>query len=152
MPAALAVINDWRRYRLIRNVFLALLLSVIAGCTVEMHVILFNNSQDDITLVFRNDDRKLENVVVKSHEQVKVKGLLEMSFSIRSSSTNAYAMSVGDISSFVEHVGFGPFFERIVKAQLESDGCIYLVGIKDKFPIAEKGIQPEGFPLCPKSK
>ncbi len=149
MLAILAEEKVNRRYCHIRNLFLALSLSVIAGCSVPTHVILFNNSLNDISIEFKNDDRNLERVTINSHQKIKIKGLLEMGFSINSnSSLKTYAMSMGDISSYIEQIGFGPFFERVAKAQLEDNGCIYLVDINVEFPMHELGKQPEGFPLC----
>jgi len=142
----------WRIYSLNWRVHLVLFCLIsITSCSVPVQVILFNSSLGDIIIMSKKGtDREVVNVVVKVNEQVKITTLLDSEFSIRSqSSIYAYERGVIPIS-FVETIGFWPFFERVAKAQLESDGCIYLIPVKEELPVHEFGMQPEGFPLCPK--
>ena len=41
--------------------------------------------------------------------------------------------------------GWGPFKQRVVKAQLEKDGKIWVVDQEAKFPVSKFQEQPEGF-------
>jgi hypothetical protein len=43
------------------------------------------------------------------------------------------------------HPGFGPFMKRVVKAQLESGGCIYLIEPDDDVPARAHKAQPPDF-------
>ena len=50
---------------------------------------------------------------------------------------------------FVETIGFGLWVKRIVLAQIESDGSIYLLRKNQKLPVSVFIKQPQGYPLIP---
>jgi hypothetical protein len=105
----------------------------------------------DIVLAYVDENRKPLTRIVRINEKTASIMLLEAAFSIRNNSLVFRYTPAGFPQEFVEQTGFGPFFSRIVKVQLEKDGCIYLVAKKGPFPARDHGAQPAGFPLCPSS-
>lgn len=129
---------------------IALSLMSAFGCTVPMHVIFVNASPVDVVLIFKNENREMESLTVKANEGVEIKRLLDIRFSIRShTSTFDYGVQLVP-QTFIEHVGFGPFFKRVVRAQFMADNCIYLIVPGEKLPSSTASPQPHGFPLCPR--
>ncbi|HEV7814630.1 MAG TPA: hypothetical protein VGP06_05945, partial [Janthinobacterium sp.] len=124
--------SDWSRYRL--NVKLLLVLTcsaLLSACTVPTLVIFTNGSTQSVTLSYKGEDREIVSSVVSQNAKVEIKRLLDMHFSIRSQDSN-FEYDVEMVpEAFIEHVGVGPFFKRVAKAQLENDGCIYLIAIKN---------------------
>jgi hypothetical protein len=52
-------------------------------------------------------------------------------------------------SEYMEMIGFGPFIKRLIRAQLNEDGKVFLIKIGRKYPVSEIIDQPEGYPLIP---
>lgn len=52
-------------------------------------------------------------------------------------------------NDYIETSGFGPFLKRTVRAQLNADGKIYLIGIRQDVPSTAFMDQPEGYPILP---
>ncbi|MDB5932956.1 MAG: hypothetical protein JWQ01_300 [Massilia sp.] len=142
--------SDSNRYRLNVKLFVVLICSMLmAACTVPTLVVFTNASTQSITLSYKGEDRQLVSLVVIPNGKVEIKRLLDMHFSIRRQDLN-FEYDVEMVpEAFIEHVGAGPFFKRVAKAQLEDDGCIYLIAIKDDQSRHVHPVQPEGFPLCP---
>lgn len=145
--------SDWSRYRLNVKLLPVLICStLLSACTVPTLVIFTNASTQSITLSYKGEDRQIASLVVNPNAKVEIKRLLDMHFSIRRQDLN-FEYDVEMVpEAFIEHVGVGPFFKRVAKAQLENDGCIYLIAIKDDQPGHVHAAQPEGFPLCPKKR
>jgi hypothetical protein len=118
----------------------------VASCTVPAHAVLTNSSASSAALTFVNDSGRQESLSLPVGGTVEVKGLLEARFSIRQErKTHVYKMRPVPVV-YIDHAGFGPFFKRVVKAELKSDHCVYLIRIETDVSVQ---VQPDGFPLCP---
>lgn len=119
------------------------------ACTVPTRVILFNGTSQDIDLLYRDMSGDFTESNVKAKFMIEIAGLLSARFSIRTQSHNYEYIREVVPESFITHVGIGPFFKRVAKAQLENDWCIYLVDASTELPAESFPIQPPGYPLCP---
>jgi hypothetical protein len=111
--------------------------------------VVFGNASDaEIILAYKDDTHKVVELRLAKGAQAEVKNLLNVHFSIKTmkSTQNYERASVPE--SYIQSVGFGPFMKRVVKAELENDGCVYIVKSDDDHSM-EKSFQPPGFPLCP---
>lgn len=143
--------NMGRGFKFFRLMAVALLFAFISGCSVPLDVVFHNASGRDVVLTRKNDKQVVVRLAIKDKSTEEIRGLLSAKFSIgRESDKASYASEYVD-ESFVEYVGVWPFHKRKTKAQLEADGCIYLVPIKDDFSSRPHATQPDGFPLCPES-
>jgi hypothetical protein len=135
---------------------LSFLLIVICGaclsaCTMPAKILIYNASAQDFVLEYVDEYHKTITKVVRVNEKAESITLLESTFSVRRNSFILKYSPKGFPLEFVENTGFGPFHSRIVKTQLEKDGCIYLVPRDGQYPARDHGVQPAGFPLCPSS-
>lgn len=142
--------SDWR---LNVKLFLVLICStVLSACTVPTLVTFTNASTQSVTLSYKGEDGQITSLVIGPNVKLEIKRLLDMHFSIRRQDLS-FEYDVEMVpEAFIEHVGVGPFFKKVAKAQLENDGCVYLIAIKDDQPGHVHAAQPEGFPLCPKKQ
>ena len=143
--------NMRQEFKFFRLLALAVLLASISGCSVPLDVVLHNASGSDVVVTRKNDKHEVVRLAIKDKSTEVIRGLLSAKFTIdRESETASYASEYVD-ESFVEYVGVWPVHKRKTKAQLEADGCIYLVPVKDAVSSRLHATQPEGFPLCPES-
>ena len=135
---------------LICRVLFVFFLSFLPGCSVPTQVELFNASNSEVVIGYKNDESTIVYTTLVNGSSSEFTALLEKDFSIKSSDkTDAYQMSMVP-ETFIKHRGFGPFFKRVVKAQLHENKCIYLVASDIDLPVNAFESQPKGFPLCPK--
>lgn len=136
---------------LIRRILFVFFLSILSGCSVPTQVELFNASNSEVVIGYKNDESTIVYTTLVNGSSSEFTALLEEDFSIKSSDkTDSYQMSMVP-ETFIRHRGFGPFFKRVVKAQLHENKCIYLVSSEIDLPVNTFEAQPEGFPLCPKN-
>lgn len=143
--------SDWSWHHINVKLLPVLICSTLLfACTVPTVVIFTNTSTQSITLLYKGGGRRIASLVVNPNAKTEIRRLLDMHFSIRRQDLN-FEYDVEMVpEDFIEHVGAGLFFKRVAKAQLENDGCIYLIAITDDQPGPVHAAQPEGFPLCPK--
>ena len=122
--------------------FLSLLL--LSGCSIPVTVILFNNSLQPITVAIK--DYKL---VVQASETKSFKGIENSNFTIQIGQDILRYEAPAISEASIIWKGWGPFSKRVIYAQLESDGKIWLVEPGMTFPLTHFKEQPEGFPLEP---
>jgi len=134
----------------IRKILFACCLLFLSGCSVPTRVELFNASNSEVAIEYKNEKSLLFYTTLANGNSKEFTALLDKDFSIKSSDKKyLYQMSmVPEI--FIKHRGVGPFFKRVVKAQLHENKCIYLVPSDIDLPVNAFESQPEGFPLCPK--
>lgn len=136
---------------LICKILFVFFLSFLSGCSVPTQVELFNASNSEVVIGYKNDESLIVYTTLENGSSSEFTALLEEDFSIKSSDkTDIYQMSMVP-ETLIKHRGFGPFFKRVVKAQLHENKCIYLVASDIDLPVNTFETQPEGFPLCPKS-
>lgn len=126
--------------------------ALLASCTVPTTVLLLNASMHDVSVSYVDEYRNPVAKVVRVGEIAESLTLLEARFSIRRALLVFEYSPDGIPDGFVENAGFGPFISRVVKTQLEKDGCIYMVPKAGPYPAADHGAQPAGFPLCPTNR
>jgi hypothetical protein len=134
----------------IRKILFVFCLSVLSGCSVPTRVKLFNASNSEVVIEYKNEKSLIVHTTLVNGHSREFTALLDKNFTIKSSDKKyLYQMSmVPEI--FITHRGVGPFFKRVVKAQLHENKCIYLVSSDIDLPVNAFESQPEGFPLCPK--
>lgn len=124
--------------------------ATMSGCTKSTTVIFANATSHSVSISYKDDNHKIAVEIIAPNATVEIKHLLDDRFSIRTSkSTMNYERNVVP-GSYIDQIGFGPFFKRIVKAQLEQDGCIYLLSKDEKIPNQRHKAQPPDFPVCPR--
>ncbi|MES2117264.1 MAG: hypothetical protein V4578_19040 [Pseudomonadota bacterium] len=127
----------------------ALLSTALAACSMPTTVMFANATNRGVAISYKDDSHKIATLAVAPNSVVEVKHLLDVHFSIRTAeSVMNYEREVVP-GTYIEDIGFGPFSKRVVKAQLENDGCVYLLAGKDDIPNRRHEVQPDGFPLCP---
>jgi len=125
---------------------------MIGGCTVPTTVIFLNSTNHDVLVFYTGDGHNRTSTAIKPNSVAEIKSLLDMRFSIQSNgSTMDYVPNLPSSvpESLIANVGFGPFFKRIVKAQLGADKCVYLLKNSQETLNRQLDPQPPGFPLCP---
>jgi len=127
----------------IRLAILVLLASLITSCSQLIKVKLANNTESVVTV--QCYDRSVEIAPRKS----KVFELNCSEFIIQlNANTKKYVVGqVPNDYSWSGHIPFAP--TRKFKAQLESDGQIWLVRPKQRMPVGKFESQPTGWPLVP---
>lgn len=146
--------RDRSRYRLNEKLLLLVLLcsTLLSACSVSTLVIFTNATPQTVTISYKTEGRHVVSVVVGPNAKAEIKALLTWHFSIRRQDLNFDYDAAIVPEAFIEDVGFELFFKRVAKAQLETDGCIYLLAIKDDRSGLAHAAQPEGFPLCPNKR
>jgi len=125
------------------------LLIAMTACSVSTTVIFANASKHSVSISFKDDRHMIVSLIIAPNSTVEIKHLLDASFSIVTpESTMEYERTPAPVT-YIEQIGFGPFLKRVVKAQLENDGCIYLLSKEDAIPNQQHEAQPPDFPLCP---
>jgi hypothetical protein len=124
-------------------------LCLLSGCTAPTFIQLLNMNEDAIVISYKNDSLDIVSDQVEANGWIKIKGLFDTKFSI-SNDTGTLNFNVRMVDEdFVLHDGFGPFFERKMRAVFYN-GCIYLISKDDELidinVISE--YQPIGYPLC----
>lgn len=126
---------------------LAIVIS-ISGCSLPLHVDLYNASGEVIVVTRKDDKRETIEISINDRSYSEIKGLFDRRFSIQGGRTSkAYARQTVP-ESFIEGVGTWPFFKRKAKAEIYPDGCIYLIQAGSPFPAQARAMQPKGFPVC----
>ena len=121
----------------------------LVGCTVPTKVVFFNASSSELTIEYRNEQRDFQKAMLNPGEKVQVEKLLEREFRIyQNNALLSYSFETIP-GRFIQHVGFGPFFKRIAKAQFNEDKCIYLVPVEKDFPAESENDDVGSFSLCP---
>lgn len=121
----------------------------LSSCSLPLHVKIYNGYAHDVELSRAGEDGEAEAILLGKKSATMVEELFSVRFTLKDSSVVRAYPTQSVPEEFVEGVGFvWPFYERRVKAQLEPDGCIYLVEVKSSLPASSLGRQPYGFPLC----
>ena len=113
-------------------------------------VLFANASNRSVSIFYRDGHHQIVTLLVAPDSAVDVKRLFGARFSIRTpESTFDYKREFVP-GAYIQHLGVGPFMKRLVKAQLENDGCIYLIEPNEDIPARVHKAQPSDFPLCPR--
>lgn len=121
----------------------------LSSCSLSTTVILENATSRSVTIAYEDNDQKTAEVTISPRATVEIPRLLAMQFSIRTKESVSSYERASVPEEYVYEAGWGPFIKLLVKAQLEGDGCIYLVREKEKLLDRQHMTQPPGFPICP---
>jgi hypothetical protein len=121
---------------------------LVAGCTLPLDVIILNRSGAPVAITQGGGDHTTRRVEVGAGATANLRGLLSRPFQLGAGQRPRRYTPGFVEEAFVEYRGWGPFSRRVVKAQLEPNGCIYLVPIAQTLPVATHVVQPDGYPLC----
>lgn len=138
------------------RLLLLLSLCIFCGCSKPIDTILFNNSGGDIIVEVTGDDKYAgdgkyrKKIDVPYGSQAVLKSWVGYTYYIRGENWSGVYEPIGDGLEFVGHYGWGPFFSRKLKVQLENDKHIFAVAFDDELPVISFVDQPSGFPIKPK--
>ncbi|WP_156116692.1 hypothetical protein [Massilia sp. 9096] len=121
---------------------------IFAGCSTPTIVVFANGMSHNVVVTYRDDQHRIVEVDVAPNSSFEITHLLDTHFSIRTSQSTLSHERVDVLEEYIYGKGFGPYFKRMVKAQLEPDGCVYLYGKKDELLALKPPTQPLNFPLC----
>lgn len=132
--------------------WLCLAVLMIVGCTIQLTCDLYNNTGSEITIVQKKSDHTVSNISVAANSSVQLSGwnLLEYEIVRGDDAWKYKPTSVG--SMYVSYVGFGPWKKRLFKAQIESNGQIFILNADQRAPLTDIPGQPSDFPLLPIQK
>jgi hypothetical protein len=116
----------------------------VSSCSIPLELCLFNNTSYKVLVVMSR-----EEVQIESGESKTIAGVSYAHFSIVSEPhTFNYTIPPIDSSAWVWK-GWGPFSKRMIYAQLEENGEIWITGPDIIYPATTFGEQPDGFPIQP---
>jgi hypothetical protein len=141
------------RRKLLSNSLLLVITLFLSSCSVPITCVLYNNTPTKVKVV------RFDNLVVKESTEVMPGESIELEKwdycdyqIILGNSTWRYDSSTPYIpyfdSNYVETTGI-VWVKRLIFAQLEKDGRIFLLNKDQKFPIVITKNQPTGYPLIP---
>ncbi len=145
------MIHDGNYSKKLSICWMVIIAALLSACTVPTKVLLVNASTQDIVIEYVDEYGESIKKIVRVNERAESVTLLEGKFSISRNFLILEYSPDGFPQEFVQNSGLAPFHSRIVKTQLEKDGCIYLVPKNAEYPVPNQGVQPAGFPLCPSS-
>jgi hypothetical protein len=146
-PAMIALAPNNIRKQLQNFVFGFVVFMMLAACSIQTTVVIANASNRVVTISYKDDSHKISELLLEPGSTQEIKHLLDVHFTIRSSALIANYERAVIPDAYVQNSGFGPFFRRTVKVQLENDKCIYIVNVD--VGSGAHPAQPAGFPLCP---
>lgn len=121
----------------------------VNGCTIPETCLLYNNTGQNITIIQskkHESQRKELNLLAGSSVKIGEGGWLAYKYQIvAQDAVWNYNPTIID-ANYISESGF----DRVFKAQIENNGCIYILQPNQKFPIHKFNEQPKGFPLLPK--
>ena len=124
--------------------FLAFLLT---SCSVQLNCILHNNTTFEVSIV----KQRLSGIKEKFHllpgNSIELSGWTYNDYIITFNNTVWRYDPPAPSLEFVEMSGFGPWIKRLVYAQLEEDGRIFIYKKGERPPNIQETNQPEGYPL-----
>jgi len=129
--------------------FVAVLLS---SCTIPLTCKLYNNTTMPIQVIQRDNFGKEQekHFSLMPNESVDIDGWTSRVYVIKTESISwGYTLKSSRYSEYYEFVGFVPFTKRVIRAQVNEDGKIFLIKNGEDFPISDNVEQPEGYPLTP---
>lgn len=124
-------------------------LAILAGCTIQLSCELYNNTGATIIVVQAKTEGDVSRFSVAASSSIRLDGWNLFRYEIiHGSATWKYTIpSVSD--EYISYSGTGPWKKRIVKAQIESDGGIFVLNADQTAPLSKLPQQPEEFPLRP---
>jgi hypothetical protein len=126
---------------------------LLSSCTVSLTCELYNNTDTPIQIIQRDKNGQEKHFALMPKESANLSDwgyhVYEVKTENISWSYDPPMASYIPSSEYIETTGFGPFFKRLIRAQLNEDGKIFLIKIGEKPPISENFEQPEGYPLVP---
>lgn len=132
-----------------RMLMLLFAASLVSGCTIPVTGVLFNNSDSQIVAKIILDEREIQQIEISAKTSVKLKDWLLYDMRILFEGTEYRYDRHHPGSAFVNTTGFGPFTQRQVFLEFESDARIFIMKSRDQFGESPPA-QPEGFPMVGK--
>ena len=128
-----------------KKIFLLILLvTQLSSCTIAVTVSVFNNTENDVTVNFKDG-----NKIIESGKSEYIKSWTYYEISIQSGNQTATYDPPHIQDHNIVWKGWRPFLKRIVYVQLQPNGTIWFTGKKtatNKFLD-----QPSGFPIKPEN-
>ena len=132
-----------------RIVMVLIAASLLTSCTIPITGVLFNNSNSQIVAKFLLDENEVLQIEIAPKTSEKLKDWLFYNMRIMFEGTELRYDRVHPGFDFVNTTGFGPFIQRRVFLEFESDGRIFVLKSSEQFGDSPP-TQPEGFPLAGK--
>lgn len=123
--------------------------AALGACTMPITVLFANHTAHSVTVFYPDGRDRPASLVVAPGEATRIVYLMSRNFSLQTQgSTLSYERALPP-EPYIRFVGFGPFTKRVLKAQMENDGCVYLIEGDEPIPSQVPKAQPPEFPLCP---
>jgi len=126
---------------------------VVAGCTVPLTCKLYNNTGMSLEVVQRDKHGQEKSLSFARKEWVTLRDWGYFTYQVEHERVvwnyDPPIATYIPSSDYIEASGFGPFFKRTVRAQLNKDGKIYLLKIGQDAQSSAISEQPDGYPLVP---
>ena len=148
----LRVIHSVRSLKYSRVLLLLIFTFFLSSCSVPITCVLYNNTSEVVKVLQYDNSVVKESYEIRPKDSVKIREWKYYNYEVVSKNdTWRYDIPITHIPNieFVETIGFGLWVKRIVLAQIESDGSIYLLRKNQKLPVSVFIKQPQGYPLIP---
>jgi hypothetical protein len=129
---------------------IVLSLAFIPGCTIATSCILFNNTSYDASVAIESLGMERRTISLKASTYIEVENWPASRLKVSTPLGVWTYATVDPAEEFVRFSGFGPWAKRTFKAQLETDGRVFVVEHDQPFPQIDLPQQPQGYPLVPK--
>lgn len=124
----------------------------LSSCSIPITCVLYNNTSEVVTILQIENSIVKESFVIEQADSISISEWRYYSYKIVSKNNiwkfGLPTMHIPNVE-FVETINYGFWVKRIVYAQLENNGVIYLIQKNQEFPAAIFGKQPKGYPLKP---
>lgn len=93
----------------------------------------------------------VERYLIEPGDTVELEAWLSYRFLVRKNKSTSeafeYHFEEEPRGNFISYEGFGPFFRRVLRLQIEPGGKLFVLDGDKNFPLTDFSKQPEGFPL-----
>jgi len=134
--------------------FMFLVITVLlSSCTVSLTCEIYNNTDMPLQVTERDKHGQEKHFSLMPQKSIRLRDWGYHVYEVENENINwSYDPPIASYipsSEYIETTGFGPFFKRLIRAQLNADGKVYLIKIGQEPPVSEFTGQPEGYPLVP---
>lgn len=129
-----------------------LLAALFHGCTIPITVNLYNNTSNSIQIAQNKNGNLEATYFVLQGEEIGLQGWMYSEFVVASNKARwVFKPGYSFIPSndFIETIGVGLWVKRIVRAQIQANGQIFLLKKGESPPVKSFPAQPAGYPLSP---
>ena len=132
-----------------RSCVALLLVGSLTACTMVDSCELYNNSGSPLTVVRTKGGEEQPSVHVKPGESILLADWISGEIRVEKGGVVSRYSPTAPDTAFVITRGFGPWMKRVFRAQIDSQGQIFVLKPDQSVPATKFVEQPDGFPLVP---